>query len=86
MLAVMSAEKKPRAPKGTGRAGTNINVWIDPQLAAVLETYRIATRHKKNAMMEVVIEAFLRAQGLWPPPEEEGDDEEAPPKKGKKKS
>ncbi len=73
MNATMTEErKKPKDDKNQPkrvRPGVAINVYIDPDLAAIMESYLDGLDPKitKTALIESLLRGFFRQKGLWPP-------------------
>lgn len=56
--------------KKTGRTGKALHVWLDADLQEALKAYSLATRPHVSvtAIMETLIEDFLREHDAWPLP------------------
>lgn len=69
-------KEKPKRGRPQGRRQTvSLYARVDPDLAQVWNDYVESLRPKtsSNSMIELLIEDYLRAKGLWPPPPAEQD-------------
>ena len=86
MLAVMS---KKRAPKGSGRQGTPMTVYLPPALRAALDALADDNRRTLTAEVVMALEAHLLAAGREvpaadaAPADDDQADEEPVKRKGK---
>jgi hypothetical protein len=70
MIATMA---KKRGPKGSGRTGTPLTVYLPPEHRRLLELLVAKSRRTLTNEVVVALEMLGEREGLWPLPADDSD-------------